>query len=154
MSPDTQPSDSTLRRQAAMRICAEATRDELAGAIRTVGYAAPVDDLRAPEAGLVMVRGRVGGTGRPFNLGEASVARAAVRIASGETGFAYQLGRDTARARLSATLDALLQVPAHADRVERALEPVARRLAAARAAERRRTAATRVNFFTLVRGED
>ncbi len=61
------------------------------------------------EDGLVMVRGRIGGDGAPFNLGEATVTRAAVRLASGEVGFGYVLGRDREKARLIALCDALLQ---------------------------------------------
>src|SRR3990170_4555758 len=67
------------------------------------------DELRTPENGLVMLRGRIGGDGAPFNLGEATVTRAAVRLASGETGFAYVLGRDARKARLIAICDAMLQ---------------------------------------------
>ena len=52
------------------------------------------EDLREPENGLVMVRGRIGGDGAPFNLGEATVSRAAVRLSTGEVGFGYTLGRD------------------------------------------------------------
>ena len=37
--------------------------------------------LRAPEIGGVMVQGRMGGTGQPFNLGEMTVTRASVQIA-------------------------------------------------------------------------
>ncbi len=79
------------------------------------------------EIGLVMATGRIGGDGRPFNLGEVSVTRAAVRLADGRTGFAYHLGRDRRRARQAAILDALWQ----GDRagVEAALAPVARRQA-------------------------
>ena len=49
-------------------------------ALRAV--AEPVDyvELRAAETGLVMLRGRIGGDGDPFNLGEATVTRAAVQI--------------------------------------------------------------------------
>jgi alpha-D-ribose 1-methylphosphonate 5-triphosphate synthase subunit PhnG len=136
-----------------MALCAQAERAELDGALREVGYGGAADDLRGPEVGLVMVRGRMGGDGRPFNFGEATVARAAVRLESGETGFAYQLGRDLAKARAAALLDALMQSPRRAA-VERALEPIAGRLAAERTVRGRQSAATRVNFFTLVRGED
>ena len=45
------------------------------------------EELRTAETGLVMLRGRIGGDGAPFNLGEATVTRAAVRLASGEVGF-------------------------------------------------------------------
>src|SRR5437762_13806386 len=67
------------------------------------------EDLRDPENGLVMVRGRIGGDGAAFNLGEATVSRAAVRLSSGEIGFGYVLGRDKAKARMIALCDALIQ---------------------------------------------
>ena len=76
------------------------------------------EDLRAPENGLVMLRGRIGGDGAPFNLGEATVSRAAVRLASGEIGFGYTLGRDGAKARMIALCDALVQSEQFADAVE------------------------------------
>jgi alpha-D-ribose 1-methylphosphonate 5-triphosphate synthase subunit PhnG len=136
-----------------MAICAEAERHELDEALRLVGYAGRVDDLRRPEVGLVMARGRMGGDGRLFNFGEVTVARAAVRLETGETGFAYQLGRDLAKARAAALIDALLQ-SAYGDAVERSLSPIAARLSAELATRERQTAATRVNFFTMVRGED
>lgn len=141
-------------RQAVMALCAEASRDELLAALGRVVHDPEVEDLRRPETGLVMVRGRMGGDGRPFNLGEATVTRATVRITSGETGFAYQLGRDALKARAAAILDALWQSERHRDAVEAALAPVRERLADERGARERRTAATRVNFFTMVRGED
>ncbi len=140
------------RRQAVMTLCAEARRDELEAALSGIPDIGPVENLRRPETGLVMTRGRIGGDGAPFNLGEATVTRAAVRLGGGETGFAYQLGRDAAKARSAAILDALMQ--RDADPVEAALRPVATRLDAERALAERRTAATRVNFFTMVRGED
>lgn len=149
--PMAGPDGETQARRAVMALCAAAKPDELARAL--VGLGAPeAEDLRAPEIGLVMATGRIGGDGRPFNLGEVSVTRAAVRLADGRTGFAYHLGRDRRRARQAAILDALWQ----GDRagVEAALAPVARRQAEEQAAEARRVAATRVDFLTLARGED
>lgn len=141
-------------RQAAMAICVEATLSELEQALASIGDYGAVADLRRPETGLVMVRGRIGGDGAPFNFGEATTTRAAVRIESGHTGFAYRLGRDVAKARAAAILDALLQDPAHRATVERSLQPIRLRLDAERRRRERQTAATRVNFFTMVRGED
>jgi phosphonate C-P lyase system protein PhnG len=69
----------------------------------------PCEDLREPENGLVMVRGRIGGDGAPFNLGEATVSRAAVRLSTGEVGFGYTLGRDRHKAQMIALCDALIQ---------------------------------------------
>lgn len=147
----------TAARQAVMALCAEATRADLEAALEAAvsGLEAPAAaDLRPPETGLVMASGRIGGDGRPFNLGEVSVTRAAIRLADGPAGFAYHLGRDRAKARLAAILDALWQDPVRRARVEAALEPAARRLAASRDRAARRTAATRVDFLTLARGED
>ncbi|WP_246685281.1 phosphonate C-P lyase system protein PhnG, partial [Methylobacterium sp. WL103] len=89
----------------------EATADELRAALAQTGAVAKAQDLRPTETGLVMVRGRIGGDGRAFNAGEATVTRAAVRLPGGETGFAYHLGRDRVRARLAAILDAHWQRP-------------------------------------------
>ncbi len=149
--PVTNRDTDTDARRAIMALCAAATTDELSRALTGLG-APEAEDLRAPEIGLVMATGRIGGDGRPFNLGEVSVTRAAVRLTDGRTGFAYHLGRDRRRARQAAILDALWQ----GDRlgVEAALAPVARRQAQEAAAEARRTAATRVDFLTLARGED
>lgn len=140
-------------RQAAMALCAEATSAELRAALAAVGFTAELQDLRRPETGLVMVRGRIGGDGAPFNLGEATVTRAAVRLPDGAIGFAYHLGRDGAKARLAAALDGLWQGGARGE-VEAVLAPVRARLDAERAQQERQTAATRVNFFTLVLGKD
>jgi alpha-D-ribose 1-methylphosphonate 5-triphosphate synthase subunit PhnG len=137
-----------------MALCGEARVEELRDALAALGAFDGPDDLRPPETGLVMTRGRIGGGGQPFNLGEATVTRAAVRLASGETGFAYHLGRDRTKARLAATLDALWQRPERREAVETALGPVAARRTQERTAEARRIAATRVNFFTMARGED
>jgi alpha-D-ribose 1-methylphosphonate 5-triphosphate synthase subunit PhnG len=141
------------RRQAAMAVLAHSDAAEIASRLGAV--ALPVyENLREPENGLVMVRGRIGGDGGPFNLGEATVSRAAVRLASGEVGFGYTLGRDRRKAQMIAICDALIQTVDHADAVEaQVLAP----LRAAMISERNRTAAetaaTRVDFYTLVRGE-
>jgi alpha-D-ribose 1-methylphosphonate 5-triphosphate synthase subunit PhnG len=112
------------------------------------------ENLREPENGLVMVRGRVGGDGAPFNLGEATVSRAAVRLASGEVGFGYTLGRDRAKARMIALCDALLQSNEFAEVVEaKVLAPLRAALISMRDRKAAETAATRVDFYTLVRGE-
>ncbi|MGX7707719.1 phosphonate C-P lyase system protein PhnG [Methylobacterium sp. Gmos1] len=153
-TPTTGETPDLAARRAMMALCGAARAEELRDALSALGAVDDPEDLRPPETGLVMTRGRIGGDGRPFNLGEATVTRAAVRLRGGETGFAYHLGRDRAKARLAATLDALWQVPAHRAAVEAALRPVGARRAEERAAEARRIAATRVNFFTMARGED
>src|SRR5467141_362382 len=141
------------RRQAAMAVLAHSDAAGIASRLEAI--ALPVyENLREPENGLVMVRGRIGGDGAPFNLGEATVTRAAVRLSSGEIGFAYLLGRDRDKARLAAVADALWQSDAYRDAIERhVLAPIRARLERERAEKRAQAAATRVDFFTLVRGE-
>lgn len=142
-------------RRAAMAVLADATVDEIERGLQSVFERPDYVELRPPETGLVMLRGRIGGEGAPFNLGEATVTRAAVRIPSGQVGFAYVLGRDQKKARLSAFCDALWQNASYRDALERdVLTPIRTRAEAERAQQRAQTAATRVDFFTMVRGED
>lgn len=109
--------------------------------------------VRGPETGMVMVRGRAGGGGAAFNLGEATVSRASVRIASGEVGHGYCLGRDLDKARVIAVIDALYQRDSETIEAEfiAPLEAVRLEDDVRRRAE---TAATKVDFFTMVRGDD
>jgi alpha-D-ribose 1-methylphosphonate 5-triphosphate synthase subunit PhnG len=101
-----------------------------------------------------MLRGRIGGDGAAFNLGEAPVTRAAVRLATGETGFSYILGRDKDKAQAAALCDALWQSERHRDAVDRhVLTPVRERCNRERQRMREEAAATKVDFFTLVRGD-
>ncbi len=154
VSTASRSADGVSARQAAMTLCAEATRRELEVVLATLEPLPAASDLRPVETGLVMARGRMGGDGAPFNLGEMTVTRAAVRLDGGATGFAYHLGRDASKARLAAVIDALWQSQGQREAVETALAPIAARLAREEAIRARRTAATRVNFFTMVRGED
>lgn len=110
--------------------------------------------LRRPETGLVMVRGRAGGDGRAFNLGEMSVTRCSVRLTDGTVGHAYVAGRSARHAELAAVFDGLLQT-AEAPRIrDGVIEPLRRGRAADRARGAAKTAATRVDFFTLVREQE
>jgi alpha-D-ribose 1-methylphosphonate 5-triphosphate synthase subunit PhnG len=137
-----------------MALLAQAEERELSAGLDLLAVPA-FSELRAPEAGLVMLRGRMGGDGGPFNLGEATVTRAAVRLESGETGFSYLLGHRPQAAKLAALADALWQRPDMRADVERlVLAPIRARIEADDRKVAARTAATRVDFFTLVRGED
>ena len=149
----SEPREIAARRRA-MALVARARRAELA-AIPERWPDHGARDLKPIESGLVMLRGRIGGDGAPFNLGEATVTRAVVELPTGERGFAHILGRDAEKARLAAIVDALWQRAAERGDVETiVLSPIAERLAAEAAKTRAETAATRVDFFTLVRGED
>ena len=152
---DQRRSGSERQRQATMSILVEATTAELAAAEAAIGPLPGFRHLRAPEAGLVMLRGRMGGAGASFNVGEATVTRCLVVTKSGTEGAAYHLGRDLAKAEKAALFEALSREADWHDKVETALiAPVRERLAAERLAAARKTAETKVEFFTLVRGED
>lgn len=110
--------------------------------------------LRAPEIGSTMVRGRAGGTGAPFNLGEMTVTRCALTLRTGEVGHAYIQGRRKADAGAAALVDAMMQGPA-ADTVRAAvLKPLEDEQMATKTARASKAAATKVEFFTMARGED
>jgi alpha-D-ribose 1-methylphosphonate 5-triphosphate synthase subunit PhnG len=106
------------------------------------------------EIGMTLLRGRIGGTGQAFNLGEATMTRAAVALDSGEQGFAYLLGRRPREAELAAVFHALMQQPAQrAPLEERLVGPAESARRDAAASDRAAAAATRADFSTLVRGD-
>src|SRR5690606_31638857 len=94
-----------------MRLMAQLSAASLSAIWESAGISAEATDLRRPETGLVTLRGRIGGDGQPFNLGEATVTRAAIRLCNGEVGHSYVLGRDMEKARLCAIIDAAWKNP-------------------------------------------
>lgn len=111
--------------------------------------------LRAPETGLTRLQARMGGTGRRFILGDTTVTRAVVRLEGGICGYSYVLTRNKEHAELCALLDALLQQSSSAEQI---LQKIITPLAAARQEQltlrAREIASSRVDFFTLVRGDN
>lgn len=133
-----------------MSVLARASASELTERLDAAGGVAPHTRLRGPEIGLAMVRGRAGGQGAPFNLGEMTVTRCTVRNAAGHVGHAYIAGRELARAELAAALDAALQDPARrAALMETVIVPLEAAQQQARQATARKAAATRVDFFSM-----
>jgi len=110
--------------------------------------------LRRPEVGMVMVRARAEAQGGQFNLGEMTVARCSVRLADGPVGHGYVAGRDKRHAELAAVFDALMQSPEHGPNLYDTIGALSAELDERRGKRDAKTAATRVNFFTMVRGED
>ncbi|KIC28515.1 phosphonate C-P lyase system protein PhnG [Leisingera sp. ANG-M6] len=110
--------------------------------------------LRAPEVGGIMVRGRMGGSGAPFNLGEMTVTRCALSLEDGTVGHGCVQGRSKAKAEIAAKVDALMQTDAAASLRVAVLAPLAAERQAQKDARAAKAAATKVEFFTMVRGED
>jgi len=140
-------------RRRALALLARAQARELSGPLARFWRDERARDLKPAETGLLMLRGRAGGDGAVFNLGEATVSRAVVELSTGERGYGHALGRDLEQARRIAVLDALWQREREAVE-DHVLAPISARLDAERAQTAAETAATRVEFFTLVRGED
>jgi alpha-D-ribose 1-methylphosphonate 5-triphosphate synthase subunit PhnG len=141
-------------RQSRMSLLAKSEPSRLAALFSAVLDLPAYAWLRSPEIGAVMVRGRMGGTGAPFNLGEMSVTRCALTLSTGEVGHAYVQGRDKDHATRAALVDALMQT-ARADEVQAAvLDPLSAEMQATAQARSAKAAATKVEFFTMVRGED
>jgi alpha-D-ribose 1-methylphosphonate 5-triphosphate synthase subunit PhnG len=146
---------AATERQRWLGVLARSAPADVAAAWEKLGLTPEHDVLRAPETGLVMVRGRAGGTGAEFNLGEMTVTRAVIRIRGGAVGVGYVAGRDKDHAVTTALADALLQDPECAARVHRQMiEPLMQSLADARILASRKAAATRVDFFTMVRDRE
>jgi alpha-D-ribose 1-methylphosphonate 5-triphosphate synthase subunit PhnG len=133
-----------------MAVLARASAHDIDGLLTECGEIPAHTILRGPEGGLVMVRGRAGGGGAAFNLGEMTVTRCTVRTESGFVGHAYVAGRETRRAELAAVVDALMQDPHRAAEIEcQVIAPLAA-FQARRTAERAaKAAATRVQFFAM-----
>ena len=146
------PNPSIERRRRWLSILAKAPGARLQALWQAIGPISTYTVLRRPEIGLVMVQGRISGTGAPFCAGEMTVTRAAVRLDSGEMGFGYVGGRDARHAETAAAIDALGQ---RADWMERLEAEIIARLADEAEARHRliaaRAAATKVDFFTVAR---
>jgi alpha-D-ribose 1-methylphosphonate 5-triphosphate synthase subunit PhnG len=139
-----------ITRQSWLGVLARASTAQLTQLLENAPALPEFQHLRAPETGMAMVRGRIGGGGSPFNLGEMTLARCSVRDAAGRVGHGYAAGRDSTLVELIARLDAVLQDEALFPAYETAvLRPLATAQAERRAGIEARAAATEVKFFTL-----
>lgn len=156
MNRETKNPEAIAPRQHWLAVLAKAEESELEAGWDSLEHKPDYELLRRPEAGMVMVRARAGNTGVRFNLGEMTVTRCTVRISSGEVGFGYVAGRKSRHAELTALFDALLQRTGGevSGLVESLVEPLHKAQQERKAKRLTSVAATRVDFSTLVRGED
>jgi alpha-D-ribose 1-methylphosphonate 5-triphosphate synthase subunit PhnG len=133
-----------------MAVLARASADRIADLLQDCNGIPPYTIIRGPDCGLVMVRGRAGGGGSAFNLGEMTVTRCTVRTETGFVGHAYVAGREERRAELAALVDALMQDDDCAAAVEsRVIAPLELHQAEQKAARAAKAATTRVQFFAM-----
>ena len=146
--------EQTQRRKSWLSLLACGPEGRARGLLDDLEITPEFDLLRAPEIGSVMVRGRAGGTGEAFHLGEVTVTRCSLKLASGEVGHGYVQGRRKDDAQCAAIIDALMQT-SDASRVQQSVLDVLLEEQMTRRRERAaKAAATKVDFFTMVRGED
>jgi alpha-D-ribose 1-methylphosphonate 5-triphosphate synthase subunit PhnG len=148
------PQSTIEARRRWMGVLAKAQAGDVAATWARLAPAPQYDMLRRPEIGLAMVRGRIGGDGGAFNLGEMTVTRCSVRLQCGLVGHAWVAGRRPDQAEQAAVIDALMQDPVSRGRIEPEIDRLAALHAARSSEAATKAAATRVEFFTMVRGED
>ncbi|WP_319582769.1 phosphonate C-P lyase system protein PhnG [uncultured Pseudodesulfovibrio sp.] len=159
MKPDSDmkaPMDRQTRaRKEWMGVLARTGTERLEAAYARLDPEPRFEHLRPPEVGMTMVQARAEARGERFNLGEMTMCRCSVRLADGSVGHGFVAGRDARHAELAALFDALLQDPESGPALHRAvIEPLSASLLEGRRKRAAKTAATRVNFFTMVRGQD
>jgi alpha-D-ribose 1-methylphosphonate 5-triphosphate synthase subunit PhnG len=141
-------------RQRWMKVLAKASLEDLKDAVQKTDSHPDYQFLRNPETGMVMARARAGGTGQRFNLGEMTVTRCVVRTDDGDVGCGYVMGCDHQHAEYAALFDAMLQNPSYRvdlmDNIIHQLEVVQKDREKTIS---RKSASTKVDFFTMVRGE-
>lgn len=155
--PAEAPSQNISARQRWMRTLALAGPDTLDAAWQGWQPKPAVQAIRGPESGLVMVRARIGGGGARFNLGEATVSRATVRLhgeplAADAVGTCYVLGTDLEHARLAAIFDGLLADAGLRERVlAEVIAPLEREQAERDRIRDAEARSTLVDFFSVAR---
>ncbi len=144
-----------LCRQDWMRLLALAKQEDVSRFMRPFADTLQYSFLRKPESGLVMVEGKTGST--RFNLGEMLITRCAVALleAQGCHGYAWVAGNSPEHAALAALCDAMMQLAEYNKIFSEQFFPFLICKEKERNAARvKEVAPTRVEFFTLVRGED
>ncbi|AHJ27106.1 phosphonate C-P lyase system protein PhnG [Nodularia spumigena CS-584] len=150
---------SITQRQAWMKTVAKAELKQLEALVSKLDTLPSYSFLRSPEIGLTMVQGSTGGTGSPFNLGDMTITRCVVKLESPTksesiVGFGFVGGRSHRHAELAAFCDALLQSPEWHDQIQaEVIQPLQTASLQRQELRKRQTAATKVNFLTMVRGE-
>ncbi len=154
MDDTTENSFSVDERREWMSLLAKSSEGAIKQYLKDIVPPPSFSYLRQPEVGSVMVRGKTSGTGAAFNLGEMTVTRCVLRLSTGEVGHAYVQGRRKSCAEAAAMVDALMQSKyANAVRLT-VLNPLQADKQRQNTDRAQKAAATKVDFFTMARGED
>ena len=109
--------------------------------------------LRTPEIGSIMAQGRMGVTGDKFNIGEVTITRCSLKLNCGTIGHSYVQGRSKKKAEISALCDALMQTKMSKEINKNIIIPLEKIKKDNKHKILSKAEATKVDFFTLVRGE-
>ncbi|MFS7252335.1 phosphonate C-P lyase system protein PhnG [Rahnella rivi] len=146
--------DHLQTRQRWMSVLAHSRPDELLAHWQTLNLSPQFERIRAAETGLTQLQGRMGGTGKRFVMGDMTITRAVIQLDGGVYGYSYVSGRNKQHAELCAVIDALLQMQGMDELLhKRVIAPLAALQQERRQQRAREVASSRVDFFTLVRGE-
>ena len=110
--------------------------------------------LRTPEIGSIMAQGRMGVTGDKFNIGEVTITRCSLKLNCGTIGHSYVQGRSKKKAEISALCDALMQTEMSNEINKSIIIPLEKIKKNNKDKILSKAEATKVDFFTLVRGEN
>lgn len=146
---------STTQRQQWLSVLSHSSATALAQHWQALHLSPRFSLIRPAEIGLTRLMARMGASGKRFVMGDATVTRAVVQLEDGTLGYSYVLGRDKAHAERCALIDALLQQPqTHALLTEKVITPLAALREEQRQLRAREIASSKVDFFTLVRGDN
>lgn len=147
--------DSTQKeRKEWIGLLGSADPKDLEAAKKEYAQGVKITHVVTPETGMIMVQAKADGSNGRFNLGEVTVSRCVLEVKKTYMGTAWVMGSDLRHAELAALFDALLQDPATHDPLANTL---IKKLKIKQTAKNERMAQdaadTRVEFFTLKRGE-
>ena len=148
-------SDTVAERQRRMSILARASYQD----VLTLWNKNPIEleysIIREPEIGMVQIRGKMGNVGDKFNVGDATMTRASVLLETGEIGHCYMLGRNVKQALLASRIDAVMQIEKYKDMLNiQIINPLENIYKTTKQKQKKEAQTSKVDFFTLERGEE
>ncbi|PSV29244.1 phosphonate C-P lyase system protein PhnG [Photobacterium sp. GB-72] len=146
--------EQRTQRQKWMAVLARCDHRALANGWQQLGLDPSYHFVREPEIGLAQVRARMGSTGSQFNIGDVTMTRTVIQLDSGELGYSYITGRDKSHSEIAAVIDALMQTSMQSDLHHRLINPLNADIAKQEQYRAQQVSASKVDFFTMVRGED
>lgn len=147
-------SDYSNARRQLLSVLAKSTLDAIQTRWHPLSIKPEYRFLKKPEIGMVMVRAQADEAGQKFNMGEMTMTRCVIQLANNELGFGHCSGRDKTKAELIAVIDACFQLEEYQAIIsENLLQALEALLVDQYQQQSAQVAASKVNFFTMVRGE-